>query len=184
VLAQELKRDDDLQADVGLSLMELGRLLAETSRADEGLAAYGRARTILQTLADHDPSVVPYRDALARVYHYTGDLHFSVGRYASGTVAHLQARASWEALAQTNPTVVRYRNDQARCDLYCGANLAMMGRTAAARASFERAVAILQKLAHVHPAVPEFQCDLSKCHNNIGILTLSVGTIGRGAGGI
>jgi serine/threonine-protein kinase len=169
-LARERSSDDELQADVALSLLEAGRLLAETGRADEGLVASDRARAILQKLAEDHPAVVRYRDALARAHHYTGDLHWSVGRYAEAAESHGQAQAIWEALARADPTIVRFLDDQARSDHYRGVNLANLGCTVEAMASYDRARSILQELAGNHPAIIQFQRDLAECHDNLGIL--------------
>jgi serine/threonine-protein kinase len=174
-LAGEHSSDEELQADVGLSLLEVGRLLAEIGRTDEGLAALDRARAVLRELADDHPEAVRYRDALARAHHYTGDLHWAAGRYAESAEFHGRARAIWEALAEANPAVGRFRNDRARSDLYRGANLFMLGRTADARGAFERAKGTLQELADANPTVPQFQVDLAASYNNIGILLSQAG---------
>jgi tetratricopeptide (TPR) repeat protein len=174
-LAREVGSDGETQADVALSLLGLGRILAETGRADEGLAAYEQARAIIQELADDHPAVVRYRDALAQAHHYTGDLHWSVDRYAEAAESHAQARAIWEELAKADPTAVRLRNDQARSDLYSGVNLAKIGRTAEALAAYKRSLAILEKLAADNPAVTQFQRDLANCHGHISNLKSRTG---------
>jgi serine/threonine-protein kinase len=174
-LARERSSDEELQSDVGLSLLEVGRLLAETGRADDGLAALDRARAVLQELADDHPEVIRHRDALARAYQYTGDVHWGSGRHAEAAASHGQAHVIWEALAKANPTVVRFQNDRARSDVYRGTNLAMLGRMAEAMAAFERARAILQELVESEPAVIQFQIVLAQSESNIGALLSHAG---------
>jgi serine/threonine-protein kinase len=169
-LAEAPGSGDELRADLGMSLLALGRQLAETGRADEGLAAYDRARLLFGRLSDDHPGEAAYRDALARAHHYAGDLHWFASRHGESVRSHGLAAAIWESLAKAHPEVDRYRDDQARSENYRGVNLLLMGRREEARASLERARATIQQLVDNHPADLRFQVDLATCVNNIAVL--------------
>ena len=87
---------DEPGTDVGRSLTAVARLLWDTGKTDEALAAYRRSEALLAGLAGADPAA---RAALADCRSLLGELLSGTGKKADALQACRLARSDQEALA-------------------------------------------------------------------------------------
>jgi serine/threonine-protein kinase len=149
-------------------LNNLGRLLAETARLDDGEQAVRESCTILGRLAERWPDDPDYRQELAAADNQLGDL-LRDARPAAAEKAYDEALRLRTALAAAFPSVPVYRQELAATHNSRAILFRATGRAGDADAAERAALALKEKLATDHPAVMAYRRELAGAHNNRGI---------------
>jgi serine/threonine-protein kinase len=170
-------RSDKAPDLVAYAHQRIGRVLADTGKREEALAAYGRARAIRQKLADANPAdaspaVTNVQFRLASSDHDIGILLGHLGKPEQGLAACGRARDIYQRLADANPSFTDFHSSLANIHQTTGWLLTLMGKPEEALAAYERGRVIRQKLADANPAVTEFRSRLASCHNSVGWLLM------------
>ena len=85
-------------------------MLSNAGKREEAKVEYQKALTIYQKLADDNPTIARFRQAITYSLNSLGSLLTDTGR-ASEAIAYLvRSRDILEAVVKENPTVVDYRN--------------------------------------------------------------------------
>jgi serine/threonine protein kinase/tetratricopeptide (TPR) repeat protein len=174
-LASEPGSGDLARADVGRSLVAIGRLLELTGKSDEAEAAYREAELRLTGPAGTAPSAAAVRAALAYCRSRLGWLLKLTGHTAEALTMLRLARADQEALAGADAATVRTTSDLAWTVNRLGILLSETGNASEAEGEFRAAISIQQRLADDNPAVAEFRSDLAFSHNDLGSLLWNTG---------
>jgi tetratricopeptide (TPR) repeat protein len=93
-----------------LSHHNLGNLLANTGRPSDAQAEYRQTLALFQKLADDNPAVPEYGNAVALCHGSVSDLLLRLGRPAEAQDGYERAVAISEPMVRENPTVPVYRN--------------------------------------------------------------------------
>jgi serine/threonine-protein kinase len=117
----------------------------------EALAAFKRAREIMQKLVDANPNVTDFQSELSDTHHYVGWALKETGKPAEAQAAFERAITVVQKLADADPHVARWQNRLATNLSYIGSLTREAGRTAEAVASYRRAVAIWTRLSSPTP---------------------------------
>jgi serine/threonine-protein kinase len=171
-LASGAGADGGLTFEVGLSLTEVGRLLAATGQADEALTTYRRAEAQLSGPAGSDPSALA---ALAACRMYMGDLLARTGKRAEGLAAYRRARSDQEAPAAASGAPGPARSDLADSRYRIAHLLTEMGRLAEAETEHRAALAMRHALAEADPAVAGFRSREADSHDALALLLARTG---------
>jgi tetratricopeptide (TPR) repeat protein len=169
-LAAEPGADVGAKVDVGRSLISFAHLLFGTGKADEALAAYRRAESLLAGPAGTDHGA---RAALVDCRVSLGWTLIDKGRTADAMAVFRQALADREALAAVPGATDDARRALAGTVMNLASLLQMMGKSSEAEAAYRKALAIQQKLAENHPA----DLGLAASHTSLGLLLRSTGRL-------
>jgi serine/threonine protein kinase/tetratricopeptide (TPR) repeat protein len=174
-LAGGSDRDSAAPADVGRSLIAVGKLLRETGKTDEARAAYEEVRAFLGGRANSRAEGDEFRGVVAESFYHTGWLLYSTGKLNEALLAYKEAQALEEKLIESQSDVVNYQKILSWCYNDTGIVLKVLGKSAEALTAYEKSGQFKRKIAEKHPDVAEFWRDLSISHRNIASLMAQTG---------
>jgi eukaryotic-like serine/threonine-protein kinase len=157
-----------VQAVMGRSFSDTSFALLQVGKAEDALAASGKAVAILQELVAANPGATKVHSDLADCLIYRGIVFFELGRWAEEEEVEDKVRLTLEKLVEDNPTFMRFKFSLGHTYNNIGSTLFDEGKPAEALATLEKARAISQRLADTHPAAAQFQRLLATNHMNIG----------------
>jgi tetratricopeptide (TPR) repeat protein len=152
---------DSLKA-LAWAYFDLGKLTAEIGDKTGALAAYERALSIRQALADAHPESTDSQGDLASTHNNIGLLLFDTSKPSEAMVSYESAMSIKQRLADAHPESTDFQSDLASTHNNIGILLSKTGKPSESLVSFEKARSIRKKLVDAHPAVTQFQSDLAR----------------------
>jgi serine/threonine-protein kinase len=171
-LAAEPGADAAATADVGQSLDAVADLLAQTGKADEAMATYRRAESLMGGPAGTDPEA---RAARAACRFGQSGLLWNMGRTVEALAMLRQARADQEKLAEAPVATNDARRELANTLRFHGQMLRMTSKLSDAEAALRAAMTLNRKLADDQPANTVFRSNQANSHMNLGLLLRQMG---------
>lgn len=153
---------------VGLIQYRLGRM-------EESAAAFRRAHEGYAAVAAESPSVVAYRQDLAKSHNGLGILLVRLGKQLEAEEHYRNALSIRKELAAEFTADPEYRKDLATSHNNLGVLLADLGKREEAESQYRDALEIQEKLAADLPAVFAHREQLAATHNNLGVLLMGLG---------
>jgi len=157
------ERPDAFEADLAMSLNDLGIRYSELGRRKEALAATSRAVEIRERLAKEKPDA--FEPDLAMSLNNLGNSYGELGRREEALAATSRAVEIRERLAKERPDAFEPKLAGSLNNL--GNRYSKLGRREEALAATSRAVEIRERLAKERPDA--FEPDLAMSLNNLGI---------------
>jgi len=130
------------QADVALSLLNMGWLRARCGKPGEAIEYFSREEAIRKTLADANPTVPVHRESLANCLTRAAEVLLQLGRPAEAWERCERAVALRETLVSAHPNVPEYRLTLAESLLRRGQARQAERDLAGASTNWRRAVAL------------------------------------------
>ncbi len=146
----------------------LGILLMNTGRTDEAENSLGKAREMLDTLAEDYPETIDYQQELARTNVNLGILFKKTNRPAQAEQSYRRAVELAESVVQREPDVHDYRYKLAVCLVDLG-NLLRdpLAKPKDSESHVKKAVALLSKLTDEYPLIPLYKKELANAYNSL-----------------
>jgi tetratricopeptide (TPR) repeat protein len=159
----ETSTDPGKRWQTGLANKHIGLLHDRQQERDKAIAAYRKAIAILGPLAEEFPAETGYREELAEVTAYLGDLLWKAGCLPAAAAAYRQSVDAGEKLVAVRPTE-GYRQSLALRYTQLGDCLMDAGMFEQAGASYRQAVAGWQMLEPGDPGryASKFATNLNK----------------------
>ncbi len=172
----ELAGDDPaLQADLAVTHFKAGTITERIGQKQKALAAYRRAKHILQGLVQDQPEVDKHRSDLALCHNNLGLLWSQSGKTAEAQSAYQAAIDIQKALIADRPGRPEFHSELALS--YCNLGLlqSQTGRVSQAERSYLAAIAIQEQLRDDHTAEsqqsePKYEAALAISYNNLSFL--------------
>jgi serine/threonine-protein kinase len=155
------------RAEVGRSLVAIGRLLEETGHHAEALETLARVRTLgpvgdVPVVADRS-----FHSVLATSLYWTGAALLDAGKLDEALKAYQEVQTIRRALLQADPDSIDSQRELSWCYNDTGRILHVRSRFPEAQYAYEEARRIKQALTEAHPGVAEYQRDLAISYNNL-----------------
>jgi tetratricopeptide (TPR) repeat protein len=170
---------DAVRALLAQSHHNIGMLFTEARKPAEALAAYQKAVTLRQKLAEANPTVPDFRRDLANSHNNIAAVLAQTGKPAEALATLQETLEIRQNLTDANPAGIDFQGDLASNHYSIGILLSQTGKPAEALAAHEKALAIRQKLADASPSVTDFQNSLAWSYYHIGRLLSQKGKPGE-----
>jgi serine/threonine-protein kinase len=155
----------------------LGRILWILGRDADSEREAQAARRLFEALAQDQPGLPAYQNALATCYYDLGIVLAGMGRLHEAEQAYRQAITGRERLVTDQPGSAVYRHSLAGSYVNLGGVLAEMGRAQDAELAYRKAIAAEELLVKDHPAAPQCWDFLSNGYGSLGIVLARSGRV-------
>jgi serine/threonine-protein kinase len=163
--------------DVARSLTAVGIVLGQSGRNDEALASFKEARSVLGGLVGSGLARATISGEFARIWYWTGWMHYRSGRAAEAKAAHEAALAIAAGPATARTDLVDNQRILSWCRNDIGIVLLQEGEISKALTAFEASRRVKQRVADQHPGVAEYRRDLANSQHNIGCVLRGSGRL-------
>ena len=137
-------------------------------KAAEAEAEYRKALAIRQKLADDNPAVTEFRNALADCHSNLGSILPQTGKPAAAESEHQKALAIRRKLAEAEPGNPAWRNAIGVSLTSLGDVDTEAGHFDTAIARYRESLAIHERLAHDHPTITAYRRELASALTGLG----------------
>ena len=139
-----------------------------TGKSSEAEAEFRKALAIRQKLADDNPAVTEFRNALADCHSNLGCILPQTGKPAAAESEHQKALAIRQKLAEAEPGNPAWRNAIGVSLTSLGDVDTEAGHFDTAIARFRESLAIHERLAHDHPTITAYRRELASALTGLG----------------
>jgi eukaryotic-like serine/threonine-protein kinase len=165
----EIQRDD-LQRDVSVAHMRVGKVLLAQGNLDPALQESKEALTIRAGLVSSDPSNTAWQWDLASSHSQVGAVLQAQGYLNAALLEYQEALNVMERLTASDLSNTGWLRDLAGSHNNLGALLEAKGELSAAMKEFREAFSIIEGLSASDSSNTSWLRDLARSHNNLGSL--------------
>lgn len=169
-MQKEAQDNRAVQADLGHTYLQLGRITAEIDPGPQAASYLREAIARFEELAAADSLALKLRDQQATAHNSLGLLERAAGRLDAATAEFQQVLTLRKELAAAAPEVPAYRSELALGYNHLGVVQRDVGHLAEAEAAYREALPLQRQLVREHPETALYQSDLAGTWTNLGIV--------------
>jgi serine/threonine-protein kinase len=159
----------EYQADLTLTVMNLGSLYLENGRTDDALENYQRALKLIEPLVLKHAQAIYYSRLKGALHHNIGLLNRLMNRPDQALSHYQEARAIRQRLHDLHPAVIDYQNDLGETLNNVGELQLWRRDKTTALATLGQAADLFGQIATDNPTNTKYKSALALAHNNYGV---------------